>query len=66
MPGTADQAVQTLALPAGSWVVTAKFIAENATPTGTLACSLNIGGVPVDTLGPFPGIDFDQGRARTR
>ena len=31
VPGTADQAVQSLSLPAGSWVVTAKFVAENAT-----------------------------------
>ena len=29
VPGTADQAVQSLSLPAGSWAVTAKFVAEN-------------------------------------
>ncbi len=61
VPGSADQTIQSLALPAGSWVVTAKFIAENATLTGTLACSLNVGGVAVDTLGAGTGIDFDQG-----
>ena len=63
VPGSADQQIQSLALPAGSWVVTAKFVAENgtATPGGLLACSLSIGGVPVDSLGPAPGIDFDQG-----
>ncbi len=61
VPGSADQPIQSLALPAGNWVVTAKFIAENSTPTGTLACSLNIGGVAADSLGPGTGIDFDQG-----
>ena len=33
----------------------------HSTPTGTLACNLNIGGVVVDSLGPGTGIDFDQG-----
>jgi hypothetical protein len=62
VPGAADQQIQSLALPAGSWVVTAKFVAENLGPTGTLACSLSIGGVVVDSLGPDNGIvDFDQG-----
>lgn len=63
VPGTADQPIQSLALPAGSWVVTAKFVAENGTavPGGTLACSLNVGGAAADNLGPAPGIDFDQG-----
>ncbi len=32
VPGSADQPIQSLALPAGNWVVTAKFIAENSTP----------------------------------
>jgi hypothetical protein len=63
VPGSADQQIQSLGLPAGSWVVTAKFIAENGTamPGGTLACSLIIGGVAVDTLGAGTGVDFDQG-----
>ena len=65
VPGGADQPIQSLALPAGSWVVTAKFVAENGTTAegGRLACSLNVGGVAVDTLGPLPGIDFDPGAA---
>ena len=65
VPGSADQQIQSLALPAGSWVVTAKFVAENGTTAegGRLACSLNVGGVAVDTLGPVPGIDFDPGAA---
>jgi hypothetical protein len=67
VPGNGDQPIQSLALPAGSWVVTAKFIAENKTtpvpgaPEPRLTCSLTIGGVAVDSLGPVPGIDFDQG-----
>lgn len=67
VPGSADQQIQSLALPAGSWVVTAKFIAENQVartpdaPEPRLTCSLTIGGVAVDNLGPAPGIDFDQG-----
>ena len=62
IPGTADQTVQSLNLPAGNWVVTAKFVAENATATGTLACRLTLGGAPIDSLGPA-GVDFDQGAA---
>jgi hypothetical protein len=64
LAGSADQPIQTLAPPAGSWVVTAKFIAENVlagNPDPRLRCSLNIGGVVVDNLGPAAGIDFDQG-----
>jgi hypothetical protein len=63
VPGNADQQIQSLALPAGSWVVTAKFIAENLTGDvgARLMCNLIIGGVTVDSLGPIPGIDFDQG-----
>lgn len=64
VPGGADQPIQSLALPAGSWVVTAKFVAENGTAMavgGRLACTLSIGGVAVDSLGPAPGIDFDEG-----
>jgi hypothetical protein len=67
VPGNGDQQIQSLALPAGSWVVTAKFIAENlvatvpGAPEPRLTCNLIIGGVAVDSLGPAPGIDFDQG-----
>ncbi len=63
VPGNADQVVQSMSLPAGSFAVTAKFIAENATAVagGTLACTLTIGGAAVDSLGPGAGIDFDQG-----
>src|SRR3954447_19765116 len=41
VPGTANQVVQSVSLPAGTWAVTAKFVAENATatPGGTLACT---------------------------
>jgi hypothetical protein len=69
VPGSADQVIQSLALPAGSWVVTAKFIAENPSaatpgaPEPRLTCNLIIGGVAVDNLGPAPGIDFDPGAA---
>jgi hypothetical protein len=62
IPGTADQSVQSMNLPAGNWVVTAKFVAENATVTGTLACRLTLGGAVIDSLGPA-GVDFDQGAA---
>jgi hypothetical protein len=60
--GTGDQQIQSLALPAGSWVVTAKFIAEDELPATDprLKCSLTMGGVAVDNLGPN-GIDFDTG-----
>jgi hypothetical protein len=63
VPGTGSQIVQTVSLPAGDWALTAKFVAENATatPGGTLACTLAIGGAVVDSLGPGAGIDFDQG-----
>lgn len=63
VPGNGDQVVQSMNLPAGSFAVTAKFIAENATavPGGTLRCTLTIGGAAVDNLGPGAGIDFDQG-----
>lgn len=63
IPGTGDQTVQSLNLPAGNWVVTAKFVAENATATGTLACRLTLGGSVIDSLGPGAGVDFDQGAA---
>ena len=62
IPGTADQTVQSLNLPAGNWVVTAKFVAENGTATGVLACRLTLGGAAIDSLGPA-GVDFDQGAA---
>ena len=62
IPGTADQTIQSLSLPAGNWVLTAKFVAENATATGTLACTLTLGGAAIDSLGPT-GVDFDQGAA---
>jgi hypothetical protein len=68
--GTADQTIQSLSLPAGNWVVTAKFIAENKTPggvegVGKLACTLTLGGAALDTLGSG-GIDFDPpGAANT-
>ncbi|MEA2143292.1 MAG: hypothetical protein QOI64_1722 [Solirubrobacteraceae bacterium] len=63
VPGTGDQVIQSMSLPAGSWIVSAKFIAENATAVagGTLACTLTLGGAAIDTLGPGVGIDFDQG-----
>ena len=65
VPGNGTQTVQSVSLPAGSWAVTAKFIAENATatPGGTLACSLTLGGAAIDSLGPGVGIDFDLGAA---
>ena len=53
VPGSADQAVQSLALPVGSWVVTAKFVAENGAATwglGRLTCNLRRR-VAVDNLG---------------
>ena len=63
VPGAGDQVIQSMNLPAGNWVVTAKFIAENATavPGGVLSCRLTLGGAVIDTLGPGVGIDFDQG-----
>ena len=63
VPGNADQVIQSINLPTGAWAVTAKFIAENATavPGGTLACTLQLGGNVIDSLGPGVGIDFDQG-----
>jgi hypothetical protein len=63
VPGTANQTVQSMNLPAGDWVVTAKFVAENATAVagGTLACTLTLGGAAIDSLGPGAGIDFDAG-----
>lgn len=61
IPGAGAQTVQAMSLPPGSWAVTAKFVAENAAADGVLSCSLNIGGVPVDTLGPPPGVDFGTG-----
>ena len=63
VPGAGDQVVQSVSLPGGSWAVTAKFIAENGGAVGFLACTLQIGGVVVDSLGPGAGIDFDQGAA---
>ncbi|HEV2774275.1 MAG TPA: hypothetical protein VGV90_01665 [Solirubrobacteraceae bacterium] len=62
IPGSADQTIQSLSLPAGNWVVTAKFVAENATATGRLSCALTLGGAAIDSLGPA-GVDFDQGAA---
>lgn len=63
VPGGGDQVIQAMSLPAGNWVVTAKFIAENATAVagGVLSCRLTLGGAVIDTLGPGVGIDFDQG-----
>jgi len=65
VPGAGDQVIQGMNLPAGNWVVTAKFIAENATAVagGVLSCRLMLGGAVIDTLGPGVGIDFDQGAA---
>ncbi len=59
--GSAPQVVQSMSLPAGSWVVTAKFVAENGGLDGALACSLDLGGAVVDNLGA--GIDFGAGAA---
>jgi hypothetical protein len=59
----AAQTVDSITLPGnGTWVVTAKFIATNAgTPDpANLACSLQIGGVPKDSLGAG-GTDFGVG-----
>ena len=66
IPGPADQTIQNLNLPAGNWVVTAKFVAENGTTTegvGKLSCTLTLGGTVIDHLGPAPGTDFDPGAA---
>ena len=63
VPGAGDQVVQSVSLPGGSWAVTAKFIAENGGAVGFLACTLQIGGVVVDSLGAGAGVDFDQGAA---
>lgn len=63
VPGTGDQVIQSMNLPAGSWTVTAKFVAENGTAVegiGKLACTLTLGGAPIDSLGAA-GIDFDPG-----
>ena len=65
VPGTADQVIQTMNLPAGSFVVAAKFVAENGTEIeggGRLSCSLTLGGGGIDSLGAG-GIDFDPGAA---
>jgi hypothetical protein len=63
VPGNANQTIQNLNLPAGNWVVTAKFVADNENPdaaaTGTLTCTLTLGGAVIDSLGP--ATDFDQG-----
>jgi hypothetical protein len=57
----ASQTVDTLALPGGgSWVVTAKFIANNTGADSTITCSLQIDGVVKDTLGSG-GTDFGSG-----
>ncbi|MEA2195130.1 MAG: hypothetical protein QOG42_1564 [Solirubrobacteraceae bacterium] len=61
VPGAGDQVIQSMSLPAGNWVVTAKFIAENGGADGFLACSLTLGGVVIDTLGAANGIDFGVG-----
>lgn len=61
VPGTAPQTIQTLSLPAGNWAVTSKFIAENAGNDGFMACTLSVGGVPVDSLGAGNGTDFGTG-----
>jgi len=62
VPGTGDQLVQSVSLPAGNWAVTAKFVAENGTAVegGRLSCTLSIGAAAVDNLGPS-GVDFDPG-----
>jgi hypothetical protein len=51
-PG-APQAVGSIALGPGKWLVTAKTIATNASPTieGHVACELKIGATVADTLG---------------
>jgi hypothetical protein len=48
-----DLTVDSITLPGGgNWVVTAKFIANNASGVdGRLSCSLQIGGAPKDSLG---------------
>jgi hypothetical protein len=57
-----SQTVDSIALPGGgNWVVTAKFIANNAGATdATLTCSLQIDGVVKDTLGSS-GTDLGVG-----
>jgi hypothetical protein len=65
VPGTGDQVIQSMNLPAGAYVVTAKFVAENGTAVeggGRLSCTLTLGGAAIDNLGPG-GIDFDPGAA---
>ena len=55
----ASQTVDSIGLPGGgNWVVTAKFIANNATAVeAILNCQLTIGGVAKDNLGAG-GTDF--------
>ena len=63
VPGTGDQVIQSMSLPAGSFVITAKFVAENGTPgegVGRLSCTLTLAGAALDNLGPG-SIDFDPG-----
>ena len=63
VPGTGNQVIQSMNLPAGSWTVTAKFVAENGTAVegiGKLSCTLTLGGAAIDSLGAT-GIDFDPG-----
>ncbi len=64
VPGTGDQVIQSMSLPAGSFVITAKFVAENGTGIdgagARLSCTLTLGGAAIDNLGPG-GIDFDAG-----
>ena len=60
VPGTGDQVVHSMNLPAGSFAVTAKFVAESTVDGGRLSCTLTLGGAAIDNLGPG-GIDFDAG-----
>lgn len=64
VPGGGTQTIQSMNLPPGAWVVTARFVAENGGGTdGFLACSLTLGGTPVDSLGAGNGTDFGTGDA---
>jgi hypothetical protein len=57
--GAGDQTIDSISLPGGgNWVVTAKFIANNATAVeAILSCRLTIGDVTKDDLGAS-GTDF--------
>jgi hypothetical protein len=58
-----SQTIDSITLPGnGNWVVTAKFIANNAGPIdpANVSCDLQIGGVSKDNLGAA-GTDFGLG-----